>query len=58
MILSSTLPDVIKVCSHLVLGVLLTGVLAMNLDVSSDQIHYAKTIHNTRSEHTLSVLPT
>jgi hypothetical protein len=35
-----------------VLGVLLTGVLGMNLDVASDQIHYAKTIHNTRCEHT------
>jgi hypothetical protein len=26
----------IKVCLHLVLGVILTGVLAMNLDVASD----------------------
>jgi hypothetical protein len=30
------------------------GPLAMNLDVSSDQIHYAKTIHYTRYEHTFS----
>jgi hypothetical protein len=32
----------------------LTGILAMNLDVASDKIHYAKTIHNTRCEHSLS----
>jgi hypothetical protein len=38
----------------MVLGVLLIRVLAMNLDVSLDQIYYAKTIHNTWCEHTSS----
>jgi hypothetical protein len=41
----------VKVSSNLVLEVLLTRVLAMDLDVSSDQNHYAKTIHNTMCKH-------
>jgi hypothetical protein len=44
----------IKVCLCLLLGVLLTRVLAMNLDVSSKQIHFAKTIQNIKCKHTLS----
>jgi hypothetical protein len=42
------------VCLYLVLRVLLTRILVMNLDVSSNRIHDAKTIHITRCEHTSS----
>ena len=46
--------NLIKVCSHMVLRVLLEGVLRTNPDEVLDWIHFANTTSSAKWEHTLS----